>query len=159
MEGNWTAIVDFVKMKINWSAVADTSDGCGWKKVNQIKLWSVLPCSPCISSHTKRSHEFVGRDLVTMYKCISLWLIVLTIIMTFCVSHQKQLDNDPDSDSAANMLVTNDDAMRQHENGSTSDSTNLGEHETFSFFFVNDDAMLNGADCRRQFYCVCVRSR
>jgi ribosomal protein L12E/L44/L45/RPP1/RPP2 len=33
-------------------------------------------------------------------KCISLWLIVLIIIMTFCVSHQKQLNILDDDDDA-----------------------------------------------------------
>lgn len=77
-----------------------------------------------------------------MYKCISLWLIVLTIIMTFCVSHQKQLDNDAKNDAnvANNLVTTNDmrdDAMRNHENGSakSTESTNLGKHETW---FINE---------------------
>lgn len=51
--------------------------------------------------------------------------------MTFCVSHQKQLNNDPESD--ANELITKDavkdDAPRHHENGTLrfTESTNLGE--------------------------------
>lgn len=54
--------------------------------------------------------------------------------MTFCVSHQKQPDNDPNSDAnVANKLVTNnddrDDVVRNHENGSarSTESTSLGE--------------------------------
>jgi hypothetical protein len=71
-----------------------------------------------------------------MYKCISLWLIVLTIIMTFCVSHQKQPDNDPQSDAnVANILLSdgkNDIAMKNPENDSVNntESTILGKHET-----------------------------
>lgn len=59
--------------------------------------------------------------------------------MTFCVSHQKQPDNDPGSDNVDNTLVTNndnkDDVVRHHENGfaKSTESTNLGEHETFRF--------------------------
>lgn len=47
-----------------------------------------------------------------MYKCISLWLIVLTIIMTFCVSHQKQIDNE----SVANNLLADDTRLNDTEN-------------------------------------------
>lgn len=95
-----------------------------------------------------------------MYKCISLWLIVLTIIMTFCVSHQRQLDRDPKGEvSVANKVVTNndvkDDAMKNHENGSVkgTESTSLGEHEKHFM----DDIELSRKDPWRQFYVVCVR--
>lgn len=71
-------------------------------------------------------------------KCISLWIIVLTVIMTFCVSHQNQLDDD----SIANYTQNNGDdvnvATQNHENIMESsiqnnisvmeDGTNLGEY-------------------------------
>lgn len=71
-------------------------------------------------------------------KCISLWIIVLTIIMTFCVSHQNQLDDD----NKANYTQNNGDdanvATQNHENIMESsiqnnisvmgDGTNLGEY-------------------------------
>lgn len=54
--------------------------------------------------------------------------------MTFCVSHQKQLENDPESDgNVANKLITNtlvkDDATKAHESETTkgTESTNLGK--------------------------------
>lgn len=57
--------------------------------------------------------------------------------MTFCVSHQKQLNNDPKSDAnVANKLITKDvikdDATRSHENDTvesteSTESTNLGK--------------------------------
>lgn len=55
--------------------------------------------------------------------------------MTFCVSHQKQPDNDPMS-SDANKLETSDaikdDVTRSRETESvrSTESTNLGEQET-----------------------------
>jgi len=75
-------------------------------------------------------------------KCISLWLIVLTIIMTFCVSHQNQLNDD----NKANYTQNNGDYVnvaeisrtQNHESTMEStiqnnisvmgDSTNLGEY-------------------------------
>ena len=78
-------------------------------------------------------------------KCISLWLIVLTIIMTFCVSHQNQLDDD----NKANYTQNNGDDVnvakisqtQNHQNIIESsiqnnisvmgDSTNLGEHSDY----------------------------
>lgn len=86
-------------------------------------------------------------------KCISLWLIVLTIIiMTFCVSHQTQLDNvsativvDDDgksSDGRNNAhkiindfkgdvnvaeIITQSDSTAAIQNLSMIKSTNLGE--------------------------------
>lgn len=69
-----------------------------------------------------------------MCKCINLWSIVLTIIMTFCVSHQKQLDRESKSDSGAGgKVVTNndvkDDSLKHNENGAVkvTESTTLGE--------------------------------
>lgn len=84
-----------------------------------------------ITAKQTRFHEFTRRDLDKMYKCISLWLIVLTIIMTFCVSHQKQLDDDPASD--ANRLIKDDTTRNYHHNNESADnaeSISLGEHET-----------------------------
>jgi hypothetical protein len=57
----------------------------------------------------------------------------LTIIMTFCVSHQKQLDNDSNVDSiVANKLVIdsdiNDETRLSHSNGT--ENTNLGKSRT-----------------------------
>lgn len=53
--------------------------------------------------------------------------------MTFCVSHQKQPDNDPDSDAnVANTLITNNDSkvdVERNDSKST-ENTNLGKHET-----------------------------
>lgn len=56
--------------------------------------------------------------------------------MTFCVTHQKQPDNDPMSDvNVANKLVPNsdtkDDAMKVQlsESRNSTDSTNLGKHQ------------------------------
>ena len=75
-------------------------------------------------------------------KCISLWIIVLTIIMTFCVSHQNQLDDD----NKANYTQNNGDDVnvaqtQNHENIMESsiqnnisvmgDSTNLGEYSDY----------------------------
>lgn len=79
--------------------------------------------------------------LVKMYKCISLWLIVLTIIMTFCVSHQKLLnddDNDTRTDANENIdkaVVADNDVedgvMRNHHHNDSAvrgtQSTDLGE--------------------------------
>lgn len=79
-------------------------------------------------------------------KCISLWLIVLIIIMTFCVTHQNQLNDD----NKVNYTKNNGDDVnvaeiaqtQNHENimtesiqntisvmkGSIDDSTILGEY-------------------------------
>lgn len=52
--------------------------------------------------------------------------------MTFCVSHQKQLGNDPNKLDVNDAIK--DDATRSHETDSarrrsSTESTNLGEHE------------------------------
>lgn len=79
--------------------------------------------------------------------------------MTFCVSHQKQLDRDPRSD--AKKVVTDndvkDDAMKLHVNGSVkvTESTSLGEQEKHFM----DEIKLSWEDSRRHFdlfVCVCV---
>ena len=62
-----------------------------------------------------------------MYKCISLWLIVLTIIMTFCVSHQNQIDNGP-SESTADNLVTSTDIKEESRLNNT-ENIILGKQE------------------------------
>lgn len=80
--------------------------------------------------------------------------------MTFCVSHQKQLDNDAKNDAnvANNLVTTNDmrdDAMRNHENGSakSTESTNLGKHETW---FIWNRMKWRGFSAPA-LLCVCVR--
>ncbi|XP_070499901.1 uncharacterized protein [Chironomus tepperi] len=56
-------------------------------------------------------------------KCISLWLIVLTIIMTFCVSHQNQLDDD----NKANYTQNNGDDVNVAEISQTQNHKNIME--------------------------------
>lgn len=75
--------------------------------------------------------------------------------MTFCVSHQKQLDNDAIGDSiVAKELVTNndikDDTRPRHLNGT--ENIILGKHETQ---FIDYLERIFGADLR--FVCVRVR--
>ena len=78
--------------------------------------------------------------------------------MTFCVSHQKQLDRDPKGD--ASKVVTGndvkDDVIKNHENGSMkgTESTSLGKRQKH---FI-DNIELSRADSWRrfQFLCACV---
>lgn len=70
-------------------------------------------------------------------KCISLWLIVLTIIMTFCVSHQNQLDDDNKANytsddtnvfEAVQTMTASIENNISMTKSSIEDSPNLGEY-------------------------------
>lgn len=51
--------------------------------------------------------------------------------MTFCVSHQKQLDNDATGDAiVTNELVTNNDVKDDTRNQNGTENIILGKHET-----------------------------
>jgi hypothetical protein len=85
-----------------------------------------------------------------MYKCISLWLIVLTIIMTICVSHENQLAT-TNGNLATESNIT-DDALRKV----SMDNANLGEcalHNEFSLALCVIGFL---APCL-SFVCMCVR--